>query len=208
LYGDTNAFRHKFPEAKNVVPMLIATCAFSDDAQEYALIDSIDLLHLPYKPPFHANGPCYLDKADSDYASFLKSLINAKQHPAPIEVKQTADRNIPSVNQTPEKPEQPTPSVNQTPEKPEQPALLANQNQGQNHNEEHEGLRLFGCIAGLFALTGMIYLMDKYNLDDRLIGVIAFIGLLMIYIGFFSTSDKKGICRLIRRLLAKIGSRA
>ena len=125
LSGDANVFTHKFPEAVNIQSVLVASCSFASDAQESASVNNVKLVHLPMRSlsPYRQDMSGYLDKAASDYESFLRSIINAKQHPETAAPEQLALLE----DLISKKPEQPAPLANQTPEKPEQPALPANQ---------------------------------------------------------------------------------
>ena len=112
LFGDANMFKHKFPEAKNVTPVVVAHCGFADDAIENAQVNGIVLKQLPYKAPYHYPGSGYISKIDSDYSVFLRELLIEKQHP---ELAKPAPVVHPAVK------------PNQTPPEPSQPPIISNQ---------------------------------------------------------------------------------
>lgn len=119
LFGDANMFKHKFPEAKNVTPVVVANCGFADDAIENAQVNGITLKQLPYKAPYHYPGSGYIGKIDSDYSVFLRELLIEKQHP---ELAKPAPVVHPAV-----KPYQTAPKADQTLPEPSQPPIVSNQ---------------------------------------------------------------------------------
>lgn len=119
LFGDANMFKHKFPEAKNVTPVVVAHCGFADDARENAQVNGITLKQLPYKSPYYHPGSGYISKIDSDYSVFLRELLIEKQHP---ELVKPAPVVHPAV-----KPNQTAQKADQTPPEPSQPPIVSNQ---------------------------------------------------------------------------------
>lgn len=115
LSGSSRVFSHQHPTAKNVVPVVVATCRFASDAQLSAQVNKVDLLNISYSKGT-ANGetvlfnretttqgyvsPLYTLELMPRYGSFVDDKIALIQYPTPAQPEPSEPSQTPEPSTT------------------------------------------------------------------------------------------------------------